>query len=257
MASRECDATDTLTALLRVADTPLVLAQQLGAWVGSAPTLEEELALANIALDLLGQATLVLERAADIEGAGRDADALAFLRDAGDFRNLLLAERPNGDFAHTIFRQLMYECWAAELWQALTASSDEMLAGIAGKAVLETRYHLEHVGGWFVRLADGTDESRRRMDAAIEALWPYVREPFADTDEVDEVVAAAGIVPLAAQLEPAWLARVTEWFAAAGLQAPKHGHVHTGGRFGRHTEGLGHILAELQFLQRAYPGAVW
>jgi ring-1,2-phenylacetyl-CoA epoxidase subunit PaaC len=242
--------------LLRLGDTALVLSHRLSEWVGHAPTLEEELALANVALDLLGQATSLLTRAGEVEGTGRDADALAYLRDAGDYRNALLVEQPNGDFAHTVLRQFCYDAYAVELWQRLARSTDATLAGIAGKAVKESAYHVTHSGEWVIRLGDGTAESARRMAGAIEDLWEFTGELFA-VDAVDEATAAAGVAPLVADIEPAWRHRVAAVFADARLEMPTGRWMQSGGKQGRHTEHLGHLLAQMQFLQRAYPGASW
>lgn len=256
MASQACDPATHVEALLRIGDSALVLAQRLGELVGNAPTLEEELATANIALDLLGQATMMLEHAGVVEGAGRDADQLAYLRDTSEWHNLLLVERPNGDFAVTVLRQLLYSAWALELWTQLLESTDAELAAIAGKAVKECSYHVEHAGQWIARLGDGTEESRSRLLAALEDLWPYAREAFIG-DEVDAAASAAGITPEPASLEAGWRDRLAPWLAQAGVELPEDGFTHTGGRQGRHTEHLGYLLAELQFLQRAYPGASW
>lgn len=242
--------------LLRIADTPLVLAQRLAEWVGAAPTLEEEMALANFALDLLGQATLVLDHAARMYDDGRSADDLAFLRTDREFTNLLLAELPIGDFAVTIVRQVLYEAWASVWWPALATSADPQLAGIAAKAARETSYHLDHSVGWLVRLADGTDESRARVAAAIELLWPFFGECLL-ADELDQRAAAAGVAPLPSSLADALLARIADIFAAAQLPVPDDAYWQRGGRQGLHTEHLGHLLAEMQVLQRQHPGAIW
>lgn len=242
--------------LLRLGDSALVLSHRLAEWSGSAPTLEEDIALSNIALDLLGQARLLLTRAGEVEGRGRDEDALAYLRDAADYRNLLLVEQPNGDFAHTVVRQFCYDAYAAALWPRLVDSADPVLAGIAGKAAKETAYHLEHSSGWVVRLGDGTEESHRRMLAAVEDLWMWTGEPF-ESDPVDAAIAAAGIGPPAGELAGPWRERVVAVFAEASLPVPPDGWMQRGGRHGVHTEHLGYLLAELQFLQRAYPGAQW
>lgn len=256
MASPTCD-TPHVEFVLRLGDSALLLAQRLSGWVGHAPTLEEELALANIALDLLGQATMLLEHAGALEGLGRDADALAYLRDAPDYRNLLLCERPNGDFAHTIVRQLFYEAYAFELWRSLLDSSDETLAGIAGKAIKETRYHLEHVADWLTRLGDGTDESHDRTARAVHDLWPYSGEAFV-ADAVDDAMEAAGIAPSCATLEGPWRDTLATTFASATLALPDDdAWQQVGGKQGRHTEDLGFVLAELQYLQRTYPGSIW
>lgn len=257
MASTACDTAVHVAYLTRIADTALVLGQRLCETVGDAPTLEEEMAIANIALDLIGQATMVYEHAATVEGAGRSADDLAYLRDEREFHNLLLVERPNGDFAHLIVRQVLYETYAAVRWQALTESSDEQLAGIAGKAVKETAYHVRHAGDWLARLGDSTPEARERVEAAIIDLWPYAGEALMD-DDVDEAVAAAGIAPRNAALAAEHAELLRALFDAATLAVPDApGWWQRGGRTGDHTEHLGHLLAEMQSLARTHPGASW
>ncbi len=255
-AARSASAAPLVDYLLRRGDTALVLSHRLAEWSGAGPTLEEDIALSNVALDLLGQARSLLTRAAEVEGAGRDEDTLAYLRDVPDYRNLLLVEQPNGDFAHTVVRQFLYDAYAVELWRSLLGSADATLAGIAGKAVKESRYHVEHSGDWVRRLGDGTAESHRRMTEALADLWPYAGEPFR-TDDVDIAVAAAGVAAPASELEPAWRRRVTETLTAATLAVPSGGWTQYGGATGRHSEHLGYLLAEMQFLQRAYPGARW
>jgi ring-1,2-phenylacetyl-CoA epoxidase subunit PaaC len=243
-------------ALLRVGDSCLVLAQRLTAWCGHAPALEEDIALANVALDILGQARGLLTRAGELEGAGRDEDALAYLREAPEFRNLLLVEQPNGDFGHTMLRQLLFDAWAVELWAAASTSSDEAVAGIAGKAVKEAAYHLRHSSSWVIRLGDGTEESHHRMLSALESLWPYAGEAFLD-DEVDAAAAAAGLLPLPSSLLPAFRYRVETVLKEATLPVPVDPWWQRGGRQGRHTEHLTYLLAEMQVVHRAHPGAEW
>lgn len=242
--------------LLRLGDSCLVLGHRVSEWCGHAPELEEDIALANVALDLTGQADLLLGEAARTEGRGRDADALAFLRDAWDFRNLLICERPNGDFAQTIVRQFLFDAWQVELYAALTGSGDSALAGIAGKAVKEAEYHLRHSGEWVVRLGDGTAESRTRAQAALDALWPYTGEMF-ETDETSAALAAAHVAPDPESLRPGWTRIVDSILGEATLTKPQAGWMQTGGFNGRHSEALGHMLATMQFLPRAYPGAKW
>ena len=242
--------------LLRLADTPLVLGQRLGEWVGHAPALEEDLALANIALDLIGQARLLLTYAAELEGRGRDEDALAFLRDAPDFYNVSLAEQPNGDFAQTIVRQFLIDAWQLELYEALSGSSDARLAEIAAKAVKETRYHLRFSAGWLVRLGDGTAESHARAERALAALWRFTDE-LLSPDALDEEMAAAGIAPSLAALGPRWQARIGAVLKEATLRAPAAAKYPWHGKRGVHTEHLGHLLAEMQHLPRTFPGARW
>ena len=242
--------------LLRLADTSLVLGQRLGEWVGHAPALEEDLGLANLALDLIGQARLLLTYAGETEGKGRDEDVLAFLRDAPEFANLTLAEQPNGDFAHTIVRQWLLDAWQLEMYEGLLGSADSRLAAIAAKALKETRYHYRFSGGWLVRLGDGTAESQRRVQEALEGLWRFTDELFA-ADELDEQMAAAGIAPRLAELQPRWSARVDQTLHEARLQRPAEQRFPWHGKRGVHTEHLGHMLAEMQHLQRTYPGAQW
>jgi ring-1,2-phenylacetyl-CoA epoxidase subunit PaaC len=242
--------------LLRLADTPLVLGQRLGEWVGHAPALEEDLALANVALDLIGQARLLLSYAGEIEGRGRDEDALAFLRDAPQFCNLSLAEQPNGDFACTMVRQCLIDAWQLELYEALSGSSDARLAEIAAKAVKETRYHLRFSAGWLVRLGDGTADSHARCEQALDTLWRFTAELFS-ADALDEQMAAAGIGPSLAALEPRWDERLDAVLEEATLKRPAAARYPWYGKRGAHTEHLGHLLAQMQHLPRAYPGATW
>ena len=242
--------------VLRLADTGLILAQRLGEWVGHAPAVEEDLGLANTALDLLGQATLFLGYAAELEGLGRDADALAFLREQGDFLNVTLAELPNGDFGDTIVRQFLIDAFQLELFERLVRSADPRLAEIAAKAVKETRYHLRYSSGWLVRLGDGTPDSHARVQAALERLWPYTRE-LVETDELDREMAAAGVAPELAGLGAAWSQRVDAVLAAATLRRPADVPFTWYGKQGRHGEHLGHLLSEMQYLQRTHPGASW
>ncbi|MFO1071481.1 MAG: 1,2-phenylacetyl-CoA epoxidase subunit PaaC [Geminicoccaceae bacterium] len=242
--------------LLRIGDTTLILGHRVSEWCGHTPVLEEDIALANVALDLIGQTQLWLGLAAEVEGQGRTADDLAFLRDAWDFRNLLLVERPNGDFGHTLMRQFLFDAYHLELLQALLGSTEPRVAEIAAKAAKEVAYHLERSADLVIRLGDGSAESHRRMQAALDALWPYAGEMF-QADAKDRTVAAAGIAPDPASLRPAWEARVRDVLGEATLAIPESSYAHKGGRQGIHTEHLGFILAEMQFLQRAYPGASW
>jgi len=242
--------------VLRLADTSLVLGQRLGEWVGHAPALEEDLGLANLALDLIGQARLLLTYAGEIEGKGRDEDALAYLRDAPEFLNLTLAEQPNGDFAHTIVRQWLIDAWQLEIYADLAGSSDERLAAIAAKALKETRYHHRFSSGWLARLGDGTPESRARTQAALDSLWRFTAELFA-ADEVDERMTAAGIAPALAPAAERWRARVAADLGAATLAVPAPQAHPWYGKRGVHTEHLGHLLGEMQHLQRTYPGVRW
>ncbi len=241
---------------LRLGDDGLVLGQRLGEWCGHAPTLEIDLALANLGLDLLGQAQHFLAYAGTLEGEGRDADNLAFRRDVLDFKNCLLVEQPNGDFAQTIARQFLFSTWQELMFAQLQSSTDEMLAAIAEKGVKETTYHASFAGEWVVRLGDGTDESRDRMVAGLDWMWRFTGELF-EVDAVDEDVIAMGAGVDKAALRSAWDARIDQVLADAGLERPAPRKDIVGGRSGRHSEHLGHLLSEMQFLQRAYPDAVW
>ncbi|CAA9262078.1 MAG: 1,2-phenylacetyl-CoA epoxidase, subunit C [uncultured Acetobacteraceae bacterium] len=251
------DAPPLLLHTLRLADTALVLGHRLSEWTGQAPMLEEELALANVALDLIGQARSLYAYAAELEGKGRTEDDLAYLRDAPEYRNLLIAEQPNGDFARTVLRQLLVSAFMLPYWHALTASRDETLAAVAAKAEKEVAYHLRHAGEWVIRLGDGTDESRSRMEDALDELWPFTGEMF-ETDESDRALIAGGFAPDPAALRPEWDATVARVFAEATLPVPQAGTwMQSGGRRGVHGEHLGHMLATMQHLPRAYPGAAW
>jgi ring-1,2-phenylacetyl-CoA epoxidase subunit PaaC len=241
---------------LALADDALVLGHRLSEWIGHAPVLEEELALGNIALDLIGEARALYTYAGALEGKGRDEDALAYRRDAHEFLNLLLVEQPNGDFAITIARQVLYSAFIHPFWRELAGSRDETLAAVAAKAEKEAAYHLRHAGEWLIRLGDGTDESHRRAQDALNELWPYTGEMFAVDGETEALI-AAGIAIDPARLRSEWERTVAELLARATLARPTDGWMQEGGRRGRHSEHLGHLLAEMQFLQRAYPGAVW
>ena len=242
--------------LLRVGDTALILAQRLAEWCGHAPALEEDIALANMALDLVGQSRALLTHAGQLEGAGHDEDQLAFLRDERDYFNATIAELPRGDFAFTVLRNLIVATWAKLLWERLQASSDAEVSAIAGKAVKEARYHQQHAADWVVRLADGTEESRRRTDDALTAIWRFTAELF-ESDAIDEAAQAAGLGPRFADLRAPWLAEMTAVFDEAGLSMPKDSAFRSTGTRGVHSEHMGFILAEMQHLQRSFPGGVW
>ena len=242
--------------LLRLGDNALVLSQQLGAWCGHGPALEEDLALTNVALDLLGQARLWLSYAGEVEGKGRDEDALAYLRDGAAFRNLLLVEQPNGHYGDTLMRQFLFDAWHQPLLLALAASSDPRIAEIANKASKEARYHLQRSAQLVIALGDGTDDSHARMQASLERLWPFTQEWF-ESDPVDAQCAAQGLAPAADSLAAPWRASVEAVLTRATLQMPTVVGHQRGGRQGVHSEYLGHLLAELQFVPRAYPGARW
>ena len=242
--------------LLRLGDDRLVLGHRLSEWCGHAPILEEDIALANIALDLVGQANLLLKLAGEVEGKGRSEDALAYFREAIEFRNVLMAELPNGDFAFTIVRQFLYSVAAYYQLELLQRSAHADLAGIAAKALKETRYHVRHAGEWVLKLGDGTEESHRRAQDAFDALWRYTGELFM-ADQTEEVLLRAGLAPELAALEPKWRAQVTDLVARATLAVPTAGYMQRGGRQGRHTEHLGRMLAEMQIVARSHPGAQW
>lgn len=243
--------------LCRMGDNALVLGHRLSEWCGHAPMLEEDIATANTALDLIGQATNWLTLAADVEGAGRTADDLAMLRDAWDFRNVLLVEQPNGDFGQTIMRQMLFDQWHLLMLQALEASTFEPVAEIAAKSVKEVTYHAERSSDLAIRLGDGTEESRGKMQAALDLLYPYCGEML-KSDEVDAALADAGIAPRLEKLAPDYHAAIGDVLDAATLTAPTHGFIQTGGKSGRmHSEHLGHMLCIMQNLQRSYPGAQW
>ena len=246
----------TATYLLRLGDDALVLAQRLCEWAARAPQLEEDVALLNIGLDLLGQARSLLTLAGDREGRGRSEDDLAFLREERDFVNAQLVELDNGDFAKTMARQLLVSAYSLPLWQALTSSTDADLAAIAGKAVKEVDYHLDHARSWVVRLGDGTEESHRRMQAGLDAVWPYAAELF-ETDELLDTLVGAGVAADPAVLEPEWRRSVESVVAEARLTLPETSWRPSGGRRGLHTEGMGYLLAEMQHLHRSHPGVTW
>ncbi len=252
--------------LLRLGDSSLVLGQRMAEWIGHGPVLEEDIALANVGLDLMGQARMLLTHAGALEGRGRDEDALAMLRDVPGFRNYTLCELPNGepvsqvgatrDYAFTLTRNFLFAAFQCELWKALGASRDAELAAIAAKSAKESRYHYGHAADWMLRLGDGTDDSHRRMQAALDLLWPYTHELFA-TDAGEAELEAAGIAPRSETLRAGWLQAVEPVLAEATLARPADTGFLSTGRFGRHSEHLGHLLSELQYLQRAYPGAQW
>ena len=242
--------------LLRLADDRLVLGHRLSEWCGHAPILQEDIALANIALDQIGQATLLLRLAGETEGKGRSEDALAYFRDSGAYRNVLMAELPRGDFAFTIVRQFLFGVAAYYQLEALQRSASPDLAGIAAKALKETRYHVRHAGEWVLKLGDGTEESRGRAQRALDELWRYTGELLM-TDDTDAALAAAGLAPAAPDLASRWRAQVADVVQRATLTLPADGYMQRGGRQGRHTEHLGRLLAEMQIVARSHPGAQW
>lgn len=242
--------------LLRLGDTCLILGQRLAEWCGHGPILEEDIALSNMALDLVGQARALLTRAGQVEGLGRDEDQLAFLRDERDYVNPTLVELPRGDFAFTMVRNTMVSTLLKLIWERLADSSDAELAAIAGKALKEARYHQQHAADWVVRLGDGTAESRRRTETALAALWRYTPELFA-ADAVDEAAHASGLGPRWADVRDAWTADMADILAAASLPVPQATAFVSTGRQGVHSEHMGFILAEMQYLQRSFPGGAW
>ncbi len=251
------DQTALFEYLLRLGDNTLVLGHRVSEWCGHAPVLEEDIALANTALDLIGQTQMWLGLAGEVEGAGRSADDLAMLRDVWDFRNLLLVEQPNGDFGQTLMRQCLFDAFHFELLTELTRASDDRIAAIAAKTLKEVTYHLDRSSETVIGLGDGTEESHRRMQAALDLLWPYVGEMFTP-DAVDDAMKAAGIAPDLTALRSRFDIRINETLIEATLTKPDSNFAQSGGKTGfRHTEHLGHMLTQMQWLQRAYPGATW
>jgi ring-1,2-phenylacetyl-CoA epoxidase subunit PaaC len=242
--------------LLRLGDDRLVLGHRLSEWCGHGPILEEDIAVANIALDLIGEASLLLKLAASVEGKGRDEDALAYLRDAIEFRNSLIVELPKGDFGFTIVRQFLFSVYSMLQMDALQKSVNADLSGVAAKALKETRYHVRHSAQWVVTLGAGTAESHQRVQQSLDDLWRYTGELFI-ADDVDRQVAASGEGVDPSTLEGAWRGQVLSVLDRAGLRVPDAGYMQQGGRAGRHTEHLGHMLSEMQILARSHPGASW
>jgi ring-1,2-phenylacetyl-CoA epoxidase subunit PaaC len=241
---------------LRLADNALILGHRLSEWIGHAPALEEDLALGNMGLDLIGQARAFYSYAGEVEGKGRDEDQLAYFRDAQDWRNVLLVEQPNGDFAATIIRQFLFAAYVHPLYAALAKSKDATLAAIAVKAEKEMAYHIRHSGEWVIRLGDGTEESCERAQTALDELFAYTTELF-ESDEIERALIDAGIAADPANLRSEWERTIQRVFTEATLKIPAQSFAQTGGRKGRHSEHLGYILADMQFLQRTYPGAQW
>jgi ring-1,2-phenylacetyl-CoA epoxidase subunit PaaC len=242
--------------VLRLSDDSLILAQRLGEWCGHGPILEEDIALTNISLDLIGQAISLYDLAAELEGKGRDHDQLAYLRYENEYKNVLLVEQPNGDFAMTLLRQFFFDAFRLPLYEALMQSPVEQLAAIAAKSVKETRYHLKHSSEWVIRMGDGTEESHQRAQAAIDHLWRYTNELFYE-DAHDHALQAAGKVPTMAAIQAKWMATVTSILQEATLEIPKNNWKFDGGREGRHSEHMGYLLSDLQYMQRAYPNMEW
>ena len=255
-SSIDIDRSPEAQYVLRIGDTCLILGQRLAEWCGHAPVLEEDIAMANMALDLVGQARALLARAGEIGGRGHDEDQLAFLREERDYFNLTLVELPRGDFAFTVVRNVIVATLMKHLWARLTTSSDSGLAGIAGKAVKEASYHQRHAADWVVRLGDGTAESRRRTVSALETAWRYLPELF-HSDAVDEAAAAGGLGPRWEELRDPWLQDMQAVLQEAGLEVPAESAFISTGKQGRHSEHMGFILTQMQYLQRAYPGGAW
>lgn len=249
-------STPLLRYTLRRADDALILGHRLSEWCGRGPTMEEDMALSNMALDLIGQARALYTYAAVLEGAGRTEDHYAYLRDVHDYGNLLLVEQPNGDFGRTIVRQFLYAAFVDPYWRQLTACGDATLSAIAAKAEKESAYHLRHASEWMIRLGDGTAESHARVQQAADELWPFTGELFT-VDAVERPLVADGLVADSAALRGGWRETVAGVFARATLDVPADGWMQQGGRDGRHGEHLGHLLSDLQYLQRSYPGDQW
>lgn len=245
-----------LDYLLRTADSTLILGQRLSEWCGHAPVLEEDLALANIALDLIGQARLLLSHVGALEDKGRDEDQLAFLRSEHEYRNVTLVELPNGDFGATVLRTFLFAAFQLELWHALQTSGDATLAAIAGKSLNETRYHMRHSSEWIIRLGLGSEESHSRMQSALDQLWPYTAELFSE-NETDVAATQNALGPAWSSLQSAWSAAVLPVLEEATLNVPASTSFCSRGKYGLHSEHLSHLLGEMQYLQRTYPGATW
>ena len=248
--------TSLFNYLLHLGDNALILGHRDSEWCGHGPVLEQDIALTNISLDLIGQARLFYQYAAALQGASFTEDTLAYSRDAGEFRNCLLAEQPNGDWAHTILRQFFFSSYQYDLYASLQYSQDTQLGAIAAKALKEVTYHVRWSGEWVVRLGDGTPESRDRMLAAVNDLWMFTGELFKPAP-FEKDLTASGISVPAEFLKAPWEERLQRVFEEAGLEIPRAPAFQSGGKTGVHSEHLGYILAELQFLQRAYPGVNW
>ncbi|MFT6924170.1 MAG: ring-1,2-phenylacetyl-CoA epoxidase subunit PaaC [Crocinitomicaceae bacterium] len=242
--------------LIRLGDDSLILGHRLSEWCGHGPVLEEDIAMTNISLDLIGQTTSIFEYAGKVEGKGRSEDDIAFLRYQKDYKNLLLVERPNGDFGVTMMRQFLFDAFRKPLFERLVNSSDAQLSAIAAKSLKETIYHLRHSSEWIIRLGDGTEESHQRVQDALDELWKYTAEMFVE-DEVDQSLLADGTLPSMKGLKEEWMATVNSVLEQATLTIPTNNWEQHGGRNGKHSEHLGFILTELQYMQRAYPGMKW
>lgn len=241
---------------LQHADNCLILGQRLAEWCGHGPILEQDIAMTNISLDLIGQARMLYQYAAEVQGEGKSEDELVAFRDAWDYRNVLLVEQPNGDFAHTILRQFFFDTYNCYFYEALMKSNDENLAAIAAKSHKETLYHIKWSGDWVIRLGDGTEESNQRINAALEELWGYVGE-LTDPNPTELTAMEEGFGVDLSQIKSKREAKIKEVFDEATISIPTNTYHHKGGKDGKHTEHLGYILSDLQFLQRAYPGNEW
>ncbi len=254
--SIQVNETPLVLYVLRRADDALILGHRLSEWIGHGPILEEEMALGNIGLDLIGQARSLYAYAAEVEAGSNDEDKYAFLRDAPQYRNLLLVERPNGDFGLTMVRQLFYSAFVDLYWHAMMSSTDSTLAAIASKSEKESAYHLRHSSEWVIRLGDGTEQSHGRAQGAVDQLWAYTGEMF-ECDAAEQGLAAQGIITDPAPLRGAWERSVGSVLSRATLTPPPNPWMQSGGRSGRHSEHLGHLLSVMQHTQRTYPGATW
>lgn len=242
--------------LLRLGDDSLILGHRLSEWCGHGPILEEDIAMTNISLDLIGQATSLLKYAGELEGKGRDEDKLAFLRIEKEYKNCLLVEQPNGDFGVTMMRQFLFDAYRLPLFEALQHSKDEQLSGIAEKSLKETKYHYRHSAEWIIRLGDGTEESHQRVQTAMNTIYRYAADIFM-ADEVEKALVVAGILPNMAEVKEAWLKNVKSVIAEATIKFPDNDWEQLGGRLGNHSEHLGFLLAEMQYMQRTYPNMEW
>lgn len=242
--------------LLRLGDDSLILGHRMSEWCGHGPILEEDIAMTNISLDLIGQATSIFQYAAKVENKERDEDDIAFLRFDKDYKNLLLVEQPNGDFGMTIMRQFLFDAFRKPLFELLQQSSDKQLSAIAEKSLKETKYHLKHSSEWVIRLGDGTEESHERIQESLNTLWRYTAELFFE-DEIETSLRAQGILPNLDHLKVEWNETIKTVLERATLTIPENGWEQVGGRVGRHSEHLGFLLAEMQYMQRAYPGMKW
>jgi ring-1,2-phenylacetyl-CoA epoxidase subunit PaaC len=242
--------------LIRLGDDSLIIGHRLSEWCGHGPILEEDIAMTNLSLDFIGQTTSLFNYAGEVEGKGKSGDDLAFLRFDREYKNLLLVEQPNGDFGMTMMRQFLFDAYRLPLYQRLVNSNDETLSAIAAKSLKETKYHYKHSSEWVIRLGDGTEESHNRIQESLDTLWRYTSELFY-SDEVDTELIASGVLPSMVGLETEWKKNVDSVLDEATLNIPTNGWKHEGGRKGMHSEHMGYILAELQYMQRAYPGLEW